>query len=578
MKILLVHSEDDPRCGDWTNHSWDRVIDLGRASPNSYQRWSRFFGCETSPLEMLEPEDFRTMRGILARGFGALMDGEGLDWWELNSMFFHQQLETVIALRRLVDRLGPQNELFVTRPGMHAEALRWLTVGPVKCFSNPLRESMRRSRHYLRIWSKFPLPQIVEILGDKYDPSYSVRRLFAQRGRRRRRPAVLLPSAYGNVSRTAVAYANTAPETQFLLVTTRRSGRVENLPPNVMAAELASYASRKPESETEYKALATRWQRLRAQLRSIPEIALLGHLGVLDAFPQLLHDGLKIRDAWLRVFEEEFVTAVLCADDTNPYTHIPLLLARIRSIPALVCHHGALDGRHLFKRSHADLILAKGRMEEDFLLRVCGVAPDLVEVGAPVKPIPNDRSRIDSRSPIVFFSEPYDIFGGRAREFYLDILPPLADLAAKAGRRLVIKLHPAESLREREQLARRILTAERQRPLQILSGPLTGELLSKAYFAVTVLSTAAMECARAGVPCFLCEWLDYGPYRYIEQFRRFGVGQVLRSAAEINEIPVLLKRDQNHGTIADLWRPIESERFQELLSGDRKTAEDAVAI
>ena len=83
------------------------------------------------------------------------------------------------------------------------------------------------------------------------------------------------------------------------------------------------------------------------------------------------------------MFDREPVQAVLCADDSNPYTHLPLLLAKARSLQTVACHHGALDGRYMLKQTHADMLLAKGAMEEDYLVRVCGVPREKVEVGAP---------------------------------------------------------------------------------------------------------------------------------------------------------------------------------------------------
>lgn len=581
MRILLIHPEDSAERGDWIGQNWDRVIDLGRAGPNTYRRWSQLFGCAAAPLETLKREDFQVIRARLEKGLGVVVDREGLDWWELNSMIFHQQMETVLALRKFAEGLGAEDRLFVTRPGFYADALRLLVGDRLNCFSGPAREGRRVLSHYLQIWSKFPLPQIVEILGDKYDPSYTVRRRFVPKKWPCRRPVVLLPSAYGNVSRTGIAYANTVPETDFLLVTTRRSGRVINAPANIMTAELASYASPRKLIQAEYKLLREKWRQLRLNLQTVLEFDLLDRLGFLDSFPQLLRQGLGIRDAWLGVLQQEPVNAVLCADDTNPYTHIPLLLARVRGIPAIVCHHGALDGRHLFKRNHADLILAKGRMEEDYLVRICGVARDSVEVGAPARKSPSLIVRdadASAASTIVFFSEPYEIFGGRAGEFYRDVLPPLADVAAKNSRSLLIKLHPAESRRDRERLVKKILPIPQQDSVRIVSGPLTDDLLGDAWFGVTILSTVAMECALAGIPCFLCEWLDYGPYGYVEQLSRFRAGQILRSAAEIREIPRVLGRNARLEVGRDLWEPIEHERLQGLLSGERKTAEHAVAV
>lgn len=580
MRILLVHPEDNPERGDWASQHWDWVIDLGRAGPETYKRWGGLFGCAAEPLDILGVEEIRSIRTLIATGLGHVVDREGLDWWELNVMFFHQKLEMLASLQTLVHQLGTEDQLSLTRPGFHADALKLLIGNRLKCFSGRVISGVRGLNHYRRLWSKFPLPQIFEILEDKYDADYALRRRFTPGKKPCPSAVVLLPSAYGNVSRTGIAYAKASPETDFLLVATRRSGRVANLPANVSAAALASYASPRRETRAEYESLAEQWHKLRGDLECVPEFELLGRLGVLDSFPRLLRQGLGIREAWRRVLEREPVQAVLCADDSNPYTHIPLLLARSRGIPTIACHHGALDGRHLFKRNHADVIFAKGRMEEDYLVRVCGVSPEVVEMGAPARELSSQvvTHQMKQRAPIVFFSEAYEIAGGRGEEFYGELLPPLAGLAARTGRSLVIKLHPAESRRERERLVKRLLPPEQQRLTRIVNGPLTDELLDGARFGVTIRSTVVMECALLGIPCFLCEWLEYGPYGYVQQFSRFGAGYGLKSVAEIGEIPRILQGwTPKPEKVRDLWQGIAPGRFRELISG-RRMLQQAVAI
>ena len=91
--------------------------------------------------------------------------------------------------------------------------------------------------------------------------------------------------------------------------------------------------------------------------------------------------GIAVRDAWNGVFESETVLGCLCADDSNPYSRLPLILAANRGIPTLVCHHGAMDSKMAVKVAHADTYLAKGEIEQDFLVRSCGVAPEKVVLG-----------------------------------------------------------------------------------------------------------------------------------------------------------------------------------------------------
>jgi hypothetical protein len=183
---------------------------------------------------------------------------------------------------------------------------------------------------------------------------------------------------------------------------------------------------------------------------------------------------------------------------------------------------------------------------------------------------------VSKKSCIVFFSEAYEVGGGRVRGFYQDILPPLADLALSEGRELIIKLHPSESFAERSRFIEQILGPEQRKVVRIAGGPLRAELLERAWFGVTVLSTVVVECALQGVPCFLCSWLESWPYGYVDQFTRFGVGVRLAERFEIAQIPEMLKNYKVGGSVReDCWRPIEKLRLQALLGIGRTSGAPA---
>jgi hypothetical protein len=391
----------------------------------------------------------------------------------------------------------------------------------------------------------------------------------------------LLPTAYVNVSRTGIAYANTFPEEKFLLVATRRSGWVQDPPENVGTAWLSKYASIRDRTD-EIGEMTCNWRSLLSNLRQVAEFEILLSLGRLDFFGQWIQHGLEVRDAWLNVFDTEPICGVLCADDSNPYTRIPLRLARERGMPNIACHHGALDGRYFFKTTYADLIWARGNMEKDYLVRVCGVPRERVEIGAPALPH-NWREQVgprnkNSREHILFLSEATDQAGARTEEFYRETLPALANLALSAGRRLIVKLHPAESERERTNMIARILSAEQKSVTSIVSGPLTEQLLDNAWFGITVLSTVAMECAVRGIPCFLCRWLECWPYGYVEQFIRFGVGIALDDPNEIRNIPEYLEKYVVSSDVREnCWRPADPGRLREILTASRKVFVTATA-
>jgi len=568
--------------GPWASQKWDRVIDLGRSGADAYAHASATFGHPVTALDDLRSDfkEIRRVRELFALGMGKLQDASGLDWWELTALLIHQQLEIVILLREFAATLGPSDEVHVSRPSFQAEALRWLLNARLHVFPWRGSRHKRRAQHYAQMLKKFPVGQLAEIFWDKTDPGYQFRGMFS--GRRRKEgssPVVLLPSAYVNVSRVAIAYAQSLPETQFLLVATRRSGWVGSPPANVSMAWLRSYASvRVPSRKREYQELMERWDRLRKELSAIQEFKMLDDLGCLGGFPGRFEHGLEFRDAWQNVLDTEPVQGVICGDDSNRYTNIPLLLAKQKGLPTVSCHHGALDGRYMFKRCHADVMLVKGKMEEDYLVRVCGVPREKVEVGAPfLAPASlTDEWKHGERPFIVLFSEPYEVAGGRVKDFYQDILPLLADLALSERRELIVKLHPAESLTERSRVVGQTLSPEQQRVTRVVSGALQAEMMNKTWFAITVDSTVSVECALRGLPCFLCAWLESWPYGYVDQFTRFGAGIRLNQREEIRQIPEMLRNYKpSAGIRENCWTAIEPPRLQALLGLNRKALSTA---
>jgi len=214
-------------------------------------------------------------------------------------------------------------------------------------------------------------------------------------------------------------------------------------------------------------------------------------------------------------------------------------------------------------------------MEEDYLVAKCGVPREKVVIAAPALPANWNlwkQSKPESSRPnILFISEPVDVAGGRPEEFYRDILPGLADLALATRRKLIVKLHPIESQSERAGIVARVLSSRQKDAVQIVTGPLTEDLLSQAWFGITILSTVAVECAVRGIPCFLCQWLNFSPYGYQEQFIRFGVGIRLKNPSEIEKIPQLLSQNTVGTEISrNWWQPATPGRLRELVASYRR--------
>ena len=130
-------------------------------------------------------------------------------------------------------------------------------------------------------------------------------------------------------SSEALAYAAQLPERKFLLVTTRRSAVPDHVPSNVTMAPLAAYAPESSVSQQETNELLQAWYVCLGKLTA--EVELLRHAadaGFFDYFRPHLRIGLLLREAWTEVLTQEPVKSVLCGDDLNYHTRLPLILAK----------------------------------------------------------------------------------------------------------------------------------------------------------------------------------------------------------------------------------------------------------
>ena len=566
MRVLLLHPEDNfPP--SWPTGQLDLIVDFGRAPSSTYQRWASRAGCRVTSIFDLaqEVEDIHLTRELFRLGGGRLVDRAGIDWWDVLSPLLLPDFGQALLLRRLAKQLEPGCHLYASRPDPRAMALQSLLGAELSCRSGG---AGRQLRHFWQALSRLNFTQVAQICQDKFDPQHSIRRRVAPRKPASKQPVVLLPSAYINVSRTATSYAALLPDQQFLLVLARREARLKNLPPNVSVASLDSYYGEREPGDTEE--LLTAWQDLQAHLASqAPEFALAQEAALLARMPTLIRWGLAARDAWGNVFTSENISACFSADDANPYTSLPLILARSRQLPTLACHHGAMDYRMGIKALQADFYMAKGELERDYLVRQCRVSPEKILVGCP-QPAPRQSVALppaEERPWLVFFTEPYAGDGWRLEEVYQDLLPALLSVAQACGLRLVFKLHPFESVEGHRRLLRRFLSPDQLSQIEILAGPLLPELWQNTRFAVTAQSTVAMEAAALRVPAFLCAWLRSPWGGYVQQYARFGIGRILKSADGLSEIPSLLK-DNAAALTADpskIWHPIDPAELRSLL-------------
>ncbi len=571
MRVLLLHPEDSFH-GSWTRQHWDSVIDLGRAPESFYDELSAALGCPVFSIFDLavEVEDLQIWRQLLEPGMGRVVDRFGIDWWDVISVVLQPELQDLRLAHRLAEKLSGCRMLVASRPSVTGEVLRLQLGIPLQMLHRGLGKRLvpsilRRSVTAARNLGFGTLRQVVY---DKYDPHYRWRRKLApaRSSESESEPVVLLPSAYSNVTKTAFSYARVLPEQRFLLVLARESGAVSPVPANVETMRLASFAAESCDGN-ELQKLEICWKQMEQSLQESPAFRLPVHLDILKKGRRWLRWGLAVRDAWLRVFETRSVVGCLSADDSNPYTRIPLLLAEQREIPAVACHHGALDCRMAFKNPRFSNYLAKGEMERDYLERVCGVDGSRIRIGAASSPVLEKASVWNERAPwITFFTEPYETDSWRVEAIYREVLPRLCAAARGSGKTVVLKLHPFESLRQRRRLVTRTLSDGDRKLVSVTDATLSREILQKTWCAMTVESTVAFECASVGIPAFLCGWLRHAYSGYALQYLRFGVGRMLEFPDDLLRIPdmvgaIMPDSDAAHGLV----QAISPEALSEVL-------------
>ena len=579
MKVLILHPEDGFTLGT-SGNNYDLVVDLGRAPLGTYENWRRQSGYQVISLFDFaeESEDFNRARFLTTLGAKSLVDRLGIDWWPMLLPEIVPRIGQQLLVYRLSQHINTECEIYSSRSDYRSAALHYLLGGRLINLEGSLQTLVRRFRHYSQLATDFEAGQILQIAQDKFDRERFIRRRFGRRARGSSRPKILLPSAYTSVSRTALAYAKLFPDEQFLLVCARDNAKLRGLPANVQMKSLDPYFSAPDASEMSF--LSERWEALRTRLiDSAQEYKSGAAIGLFDRIPSLLHWEITIRDAWKRVFDSENIRSCFSADHTNPYTRIPLLLARHAGIPAVACHHGALDSWMAIATHDADCYVAKNEMERDWMTRVCGIdTPKVLQV-APAHSVESfsragDSELVPGLDPpekrwLVLFTEPYGLGLWRMEDVYRELLPPLCALAERCGLKLVFKLHPFESERGHRNLLGRLLPREKVRGIGIITGPIPDELWRNTQIALTVQSSVALECAARGIPIFLCGWLGDSVPDYIQQYQRFGVGHVLENVVQIRDIPDILESapslvDARHDPPSPVFA---TEALRELLLG-----------
>src|SRR5437879_13810213 len=100
VKVLLLNPEDTPYSGEWQEHLWDLIVDLGWAGPDCHRRWGQKLRTQVSSLcGFREPiELLRTGTETIDARRTPLSDSHAIDWWE-RSAALHSRSHQFLCLR-----------------------------------------------------------------------------------------------------------------------------------------------------------------------------------------------------------------------------------------------------------------------------------------------------------------------------------------------------------------------------------------------------------------------------------------------------------------------------------------------
>lgn len=571
MNVLLLHPGDPIPLS--SKIQWDLIVDFARAPAATYEECGSQNSCTVKSLFDFAHgmDDLHRVKDLVQTGAGILLDDQGIDWWEMFLPTFVPQLQQLLLIERLANEIGCHCNLQTTRSDWRVRALEHFLGDDVHAAIVPPHKSnfLGPVKHYFRAARNLDRAQLQQVLWDKFDRGHAFRGKISRK-RKLLGEFVVLPSAYINVSRTAVAYARLLPEQQFLLVCTRGSAQLKHLPPNVTQISLDPYFSGVPEKTLARLAQAV--GRLKVQLAaSSRELRAAIALNKFDGIVPFMRWGLAMRNAWEHLFESVDATACFSTDDSNPYTRIPLLLAQKRKLPSVACHHGALDFMMAVKTISSDVYFTKSEMEYDYLRRVCRVPVQNMAVAGlsrPATQIPAKFANNKQQQWLVFFSEPFNAMHWRADSVYRDLLPRFLKVAEQCGLKMVFKLHPFESAGAFRRLLQSLPAGQAgARNSLIIAGTPTDEFWTHMNCAIAIQSTVAIECAERGIPVFLCNWLRDPWSEYVQQFERFGIGRVLQHPGEIEDIPTLLPRLSNIPLRKGLQSTSTPDVFRAWLAG-----------
>ena len=192
-----------------------------------------------------------------------------------------------------------------------------------------------------------------------------------------------------------------------------------------------------------------------------------------------------------------------------------LLLAKQAGIPTIMLQHGVVHPYYRVLDQPVDHFLVRGGFFRDCL-------GDALKRKATVLDVPDWTPPEQNRqrgSDILFITSPVEVEARADFREVPEIISILLKKASECGARVVIRVHPTESVARYRAIVEQILETLDPKPTVIFSHQTPmAPVLETAAVVVLFHSTVFLECLAAGVPMVSPGWHDF-PFkdRYVEE-------------------------------------------------------------
>ncbi|MDD2580810.1 MAG: hypothetical protein PHR66_02335 [Desulfuromonadaceae bacterium] len=214
----------------------------------------------------------------------------------------------------------------------------------------------------------------------------------------------------------------------------------------------------------------------------------------------------------------------------NPVHEAYLLhCAKKSGIPTILLQHGILGDFCQLLDPPTDYYVVRGRFWQEFLSR--DAQKRSIILNPPQTSIPSRKAAVnaDQERHILFLTAPYGVHEFMHLTDLDDILASMLQVAFKEKMKLVVRVHPSETVGYYQQIVSRLISELSLRDVRVeySHGPGLEQLVRESAVAVTYCSTVFLDCLREGIPLISFGWHDFSFKKQIEAVKVFHFADTL---------------------------------------------------